>query len=182
LSQRAFPWIAAAVILLDQATKWWIQQLLPLHASRPLLPGLLKLSHVHNTGSAFSLFRGASVWLALVSVIALAAIVRYWVGLRRRGEPISPVLLWGLALPFGGAAGNLIDRVRFGYVVDFLELPNFPVFNVADSAITVGAILLVLHFMRQDAAGVANRTLDAPAATVPPRDALGEEARALGDG
>ena len=60
------------------------------------------------------------------------------------------MLLLGLAFPFGGAAGNLIDRLRFGYVIDFLELPRWPVFNVADSAITVGAILLVLHFMRQE--------------------------------
>jgi lipoprotein signal peptidase len=69
------------------------------------------------------------------------------------------VLLLGLALPFGGAAGNLIDRLRFGYVIDFLELPRWPVFNVADSAITVGAVLLVLHFMRQE-----ERPKDDPAA------------------
>jgi signal peptidase II len=64
-------------------------------------------------------------------------------------------MLLGLALPFGGAAGNLIDRLRFGYVEDFLELPRWPVFNVADSAITIGALLLVVHFMRQDAAAGA---------------------------
>jgi lipoprotein signal peptidase len=86
----------------------------------------------------------------LVSLISLVAIFRYWLGMRRRGESIRPVLLLGLALPFGGAAGNLIDRLRFGYVEDFLELPHWPVFNVADSAITVGALLLALHFLRQD--------------------------------
>jgi signal peptidase II len=151
LRDRTFFWIAAGVIAVDQATKWWVRQSLSLQASIPLLPGVLKLTHVHNTGSAFSLFRGAGTWLVLVSLISLVAILRYWIGLRRRGEPVGFALLWGLALPFGGAAGNLIDRVRFHYVVDFLELPNFPVFNVADSAITIGALLLVLHFMRQDA-------------------------------
>ena len=150
MRSRAFLWIAAAVILLDQATKWWVQQSLALNAYRPLLPGILKLTHVHNTGSAFSLFRGASGWLVFVSIVSLVAILRYWLVLQRRGTGISPVLLFGLALPFGGAAGNLIDRLRLGYVVDFLELPLWPVFNVADSAITVGALLLVLHFMRPD--------------------------------
>jgi len=151
LKDRAFFWIAAGVIMGDQVTKGWVQHALSLQESIPLVPGLLKLTHVHNTGSAFSLFRGAGSWLVLVSIISLVAILRYWIGLRRRGEPVSPVLLWGLALPFGGAAGDLIDRIRLHYVVDFLELPNFPVFNVADSAITIGALLLVFHFMRQDA-------------------------------
>jgi signal peptidase II len=81
------------------------------------------------------------------------AILRYYVQLRRRGLALSSVLVLGLALPFGGAAGNLIDRLRFGYVVDFLELPRWPVFNVADSAITVGALLLVLHFSRHEESG-----------------------------
>jgi signal peptidase II len=169
LSGRAFPWIAAGVIALDQATKWWVLQSLPLGASRPLLPGVLSLTHVQNTGSAFSLFRGAGWWLVLVSVIALAAILRYWLGLRRGGAPLGPVLLLGLALPFGGAAGNLIDRLRFGYVVDFLELPLWPVFNVADSAITVGALLLMVHFLRKDAeAGVRSSVFGVR--TVPTED------------
>lgn len=150
MKNRAFPWIAAGVIVLDQVTKWWVQQAMALNAYRPLLPGVLKLTHVHNTGSAFSLFRGAGVWLVFVSIVSLVAILRYWSSLQRRGAAVSPVLVLGLALPFGGAAGNLIDRLRLGYVVDFLELPRWPVFNVADSAITVGAILLVLHFMRQE--------------------------------
>src|SRR5205823_4688523 len=139
----------------------------------------LKLTHVHNTGSAFSLFRGAGVWLVFVSVVSLIAILRYWFSLQRRGLVISPVLVLGLALPFGGAAGNLIDRLRFGYVVDFLELPNFPVFNVADSAITIGAALLVLHFMRQDAAARRD-AVEAPIAY--PKEGCGEELRATGDG
>jgi signal peptidase II len=152
VSERAFPWIAAGVILLDQATKWAVRQSLALGASVPLVPGVVRLTHVHNTGSAWSMFQGAGIWLVLVSIISLVAILRYWLGLRRRGTPIGPALLWGLALPFGGAAGNLIDRVCFGYVVDFFELPRFPVFNVADSAITIGAALLIWHFMRQDTA------------------------------
>jgi signal peptidase II len=156
---RAFPWIAAAVVLADQASKGWVHHSLPLGAYRVALPGVLKLTHVHNTGSAFSLFQGASIWLVLVSIVSLIAILRYWLGLRRRGEAISPALLLGLALPFGGAAGNLIDRLRFGYVEDFLELPRWPVFNVADSAITVGALLLVFHFMRQDATAGARSDL-----------------------
>lgn len=159
---RGFPWIAAAIIVADQVTKWQIHRALPLNSSLVLLPGVLKLTHVHNTGSAFSLFQGASGWLVLVSVISLIAIARYWLRLRQKGQAICPALLWGLALPFGGAAGNLIDRLRFGYVEDFLELPRWPVFNVADSAITIGALLLVYHFTCQDAPARAGGS--APAA------------------
>jgi signal peptidase II len=150
VNHRAFPYIAAGVIVADQASKWWVQRVMPLGNSRPLLSDLLRLTHVHNTGSAFSLFQGGSLWLILISAIALVAITRYWLGLLQRGEAISPMLLVGLALPWGGAAGNLIDRIRFGYVVDFLELPMWPVFNIADSAITVGAALLILHFLQRD--------------------------------
>jgi len=85
VSYRAFPSIAAGVIAVDQATKWWVQRALPLGVSRPLLADVLRLTHVHNTGSAFSLFQGAGGWLVLVSIIALMAILRYWLGLRRRG-------------------------------------------------------------------------------------------------
>src|SRR5947209_6011542 len=106
---RVFPAIALGVIAADQASKWWIHHSLALGSYVPLMPGVLRLTHVHNTGSAFSLFQGASGWLVLVSLISLVAILRYWLGLRRRGETISSVLLLGLALPFGGAAGNLID-------------------------------------------------------------------------
>lgn len=167
MSGRRFPWIAAGVILADQATKWWVHHSLPLGSYQVALPGVLKLTHVHNTGSAFSLFQGAGGWLVLVSIVSLIAILRYWRGLRRRGETISPALLWGLALPFGGAAGNLIDRLRFGYVEDFLELPRWPVFNVADSAITIGALLLVFHFTRQEAPAGARSVPSEPELTLP---------------
>jgi signal peptidase II len=150
VSNRAFPLIAAVVVVLDQVTKWWVQQALPVGASQPLIPPLLRLTLVHNTGSAFSLFRGAGGWLILVSVLSLLGMAGYWLVLRRRSAAMTPLLLVGLSLPFGGAAGNLIDRVRLGYVIDFLELPLWPVFNIADSAITGGAVLLAIHFMRQD--------------------------------
>ena len=90
---RSFPWIATGVIVADQATKGWVHHSLPVGSYRVALPGVLKLTHVHNTGSAFSLFQGAGGWLVLVSIIALMAILRYWLGLRRRGEAISPALL-----------------------------------------------------------------------------------------
>jgi signal peptidase II len=182
LSRRAFFGIALGVVLLDQATKAWVRQALPLQESLPLLPGVLRLTHVHNTGSAFSMFRGAGPLLVLVSLFALVAILRYWLGLRRRGEPFGAVLLWGLALPFGGAAGNLIDRLRFGYVVDFLELPRFPVFNVADSAITVGAVLLVLHFMRQDATLGRDEGTRSGTSSLSVSEGRGEEAAIPGEG
>ena len=89
MSHRAFPWIAGGVIVLDQLTKSWVQQSMALNAYRTLLPGVLKLTHVHNTGSAFSLFRGAGVWLVFVSVVSLVAILRYWFSLQRRGLAVA---------------------------------------------------------------------------------------------
>lgn len=104
--------------------------------SRPLLPGLLHLTRVDNTGAAFGLFRGSLPMLVLVSSVCVALLA---LALRRA----TPAQAVAFSLVLGGAAGNLYDRLVYGFVVDFIDLRVWPVFNLADSAITAGVALLV---------------------------------------
>jgi signal peptidase II len=153
---NAPPWLVAfAIIALDRATKMAVRESIEAGAWVPLLPGLA-LTHVYNTGIAFSLFSGGG-WMtrmALHSVIFAAVVLIAWMLVRHsRQDPVA-----GLAFGFilGGAIGNLIDRVLWGSVVDFVHLWirvsdrvwSWPDFNVADSSICVGAALLVLYELR----------------------------------
>ena len=131
--------ISGALLLLDQLTKLLIQRAFAPGDSIPLLPPLLSLTYVQNTGAAFGLFKGQQVLFIVLALAISAWIVREMLA----GPPLGLAAAWGLPLVLGGSVGNLIDRVRFGYVVDFLDLHVWPVFNVADSAITVGVALLL---------------------------------------
>jgi len=143
----------AAIVVLDQGTKAIVVRSLALHEYVPLVDGLLSLSHVHNRGAAFGLLSDwdvpyQSVLLSVLSLCALAAIALYFVRL----PPAARLPRAALALVLGGAVGNLIDRARLGYVVDFVHAywreHQWPDFNLADSAITVGVALLVLDILR----------------------------------
>jgi signal peptidase II len=139
--------IAAAVVVADQVAKWaMLGSFAP--GERRALTGFFNLVLVFNKGAAFSFLADAPGWQTpLLVVFSLAAAVIVSVLLFR--SPPQPVFCAGLALILGGALGNVIDRLRFGQVVDFLDLHAFgwhwPAFNVADSAITVGAGLLILE-------------------------------------
>ena len=136
--------LALAVVLLDQITKAWALQALA-EGPRPFIPGLLDLSLTFNTGAAFSLFTGGATGLGVVS---LAVVVAAVVWLQRQSSlPLSRLL--GAAFLLGGAAGNGIDRWRSGAVVDFLALVpiNFPVFNLADVAINLAVLCLVIDVL-----------------------------------
>ncbi len=141
--------IAAIIIVLDQITKAIVRAMLPLHESVGIVPGFLDMTHVRNTGAAFGLLNVVDIPFkpVLMTAIALTALIAIGVfALRTTShEPLARV---GLALVFGGATGNLIDRVTAGYVIDFIDVYwrnwHFWAFNVADSAITVGACLLIL--------------------------------------
>ena len=143
-------WIALALIIIvvDQATKWAIVEWLPLYDRVPI-NSFLNLTHQRNTGAAFSFLADASGWqrwffVALASLVT--AIILVWIWRIRMTGPI--ILLAGLGLVLGGAVGNLIDRIRLGYVTDFIQVWfgnwAFPSFNVADSAISVGAVFLIV--------------------------------------
>jgi len=142
----------AAIVALDQITKLIVRRTLPLGDSRSIIPEFLDLTHVHNTGAAFGLLNAADfpykpavmIGIAAVALVAIAAYATQ-LGFHER------MARFGLALILGGAFGNLIDRAIAGYVVDFVDVywgaTHFWAFNVADSAITIGAILVLLDMI-----------------------------------
>ena len=139
--------VAFAIITLDQLTKAVIVLALgPAQSSHvmELVGGVLSVEYVENRGAAFGLFRGQGAALSLVALAILGGLVVYY---RRVAAP-SLWLAAAVGLVAGGAVGNLIDRIRLGYVVDFLAVGPWPKFNVADSAITVGVALLAYQALR----------------------------------
>ena len=135
--------IALGLLLLDQATKAWVLRALTLGQSVPLIPGLLQLTLIRNPGVAFGLFARCGGLVTAAAFVIVGGMVL--VALR---PPISRAQLVAAGLILGGAIGNVIDRVRFGGVVDFLDFRIWPVFNAADSGITVGAMLLAWCWWR----------------------------------
>jgi len=145
--------VSGSVLLLDLATKALVLAMLPLGKSVPVIPGFFDITHVHNPGGAFGFLAGMSaelrgVLFIAVSLLAAGLIVYfYW------QTPPGQRLAFGLALVFGGAVGNLVDRIRFGIVVDFLDVYvgdlHWPAFNVADSAITIGVFIFAFHLLFQ---------------------------------
>src|SRR5688500_1075815 len=140
-------WIAGAIVALDQATKALVRSRFELHDSLEIIPGVFSLTRVHNYGAAFGLMNAAdfpfkTVVLSMVAALALLALA--WYGATLPAD--QRLARGGLALVVGGAAGNLIDRLGAGYVVDFLDVYwqgwHFWAFNVADAAITVGVSLM----------------------------------------
>ena len=140
-------WIAAAVFVSDQLTKFAAADYLTRHGDVQLT-SFLNFSLVHNTGAAFGFLSSASGWqnIFFIVVASVACVAILWMSWRLKADDL--VLGAGLMLILGGAAGNLTDRLAHGYVIDFIDVYygawHWPAFNVADSAITVGAILLVL--------------------------------------
>ncbi|KAF0158852.1 MAG: signal peptidase II [Syntrophaceae bacterium] len=139
---------AAVIITLDQITKSAITSRLTLHESYPVINGFFNLVYVMNPGAAFGFLANASetfryIFFTGITVLATGLIIYYLF----KSNPRNLMLVSSLTLIFGGAVGNLIDRLRFGAVVDFLDVyigtAHWPAFNVADSAITVGAILMI---------------------------------------
>ena len=145
-------WIAGAIVALDQATKALVRSRFELHDSLEIIPGFFNLTRVHNYGAAFGLMNAAdfpfkTVVLSIVATVALLALTVYASTL-----PVEQLLARvGLALIVGGAAGNLIDRLSAGYVVDFVDVYwrdwHFWAFNVADAAITVGVAFMILDLL-----------------------------------
>jgi signal peptidase II len=129
--------IVSGVILLDQATKFLAVSFLQLNIPVPLIKNFLNLTLVHNRGAAFGLFQNQLLLFVLISLLAIGLILY-----NLRNKTNSLILKLCLSLILGGAVGNLIDRLRFGFVIDFLDLRIWPVFNIADSVITLAALVL----------------------------------------
>jgi signal peptidase II len=147
-------WVCGAILVLDQLTKWWVHKTMALHQSIEILPNFARLTYIRNTGAAFGFFAGVQsnwrmVFFILVSLIAIAAILYLLKTIppKRSGQIVS------LSLVLGGATGNLIDRLRWGEVIDFIDLHwhryHWPAFNIADSAITMGVIGLLILMSRK---------------------------------
>lgn len=141
-------YVSAAVILLDQVSKWAIVKHVPLYEQIQVLP-FFNITHQQNEGAAFSFLADAAGWqrwFFIALALGISAVIVVWLWRLRNAGQV--VLSAGLALVLGGAIGNVIDRIRLGHVVDFVQVLiagwPFPSFNVADSAITVGAVLLIV--------------------------------------
>jgi signal peptidase II len=152
LGFKPFAMIAGLVVLLDQATKLLVLAKMPLYHSITVLPGFFNLTHIRNPGGAFGFMAAGSqgirnLLFVGVSIVAMGLIVYFY----RSTPKTYPYLASALAMIFGGAVGNLIDRLRFGEVVDFLDVYvgayHWPAFNVADSAITVGITIFIAHLV-----------------------------------
>ena len=145
--------LSLGVIVLDQWTKWLVEIHLPHHTIHPVIPGFFNLSHVRNTGVAFGLFasqgmNGGSWLLTLLGLAALTGVgIYFWFA-----SPRERLLLLALSLVVGGASGNLIDRMSSGAVTDFVDIyigdHHWPSFNVADSAISIGIVLMAIDSFR----------------------------------
>jgi signal peptidase II len=154
--RKNWPYLAFVVCLLglDQLTKWLVARQIPLYSSRKVIPGFFSLTHIRNKGAIFGFFSHSAsdaVFLALVaaSLVALALVVYYFVKTpaAERGTKLA------LSLILAGALGNQVDRLVRGYVIDFLDLyvqnRHWPFFNIADSCITVGAVLLLIMLLKR---------------------------------
>ena len=138
--------IAVAAVILDQLTKYWVQTGLQPVGDIPLWEGVFHFHYARNTGAAFSMLEGQMWIFFLFTLVAVGGLGWYLVRYRRGMHPLLRV---AIGLIIGGAIGNFIDRVALGYVVDFLyfKLINFAIFNVADSALVVGCILMGVYIL-----------------------------------
>ncbi len=147
--------VALTVILLDQISKLLIQATMPLGHSIPLIPDFFAIVHIMNPGAAFGLLADQAAWVRNpffigISLLAIGFILYY----RHHRVDDHPLALLGLSLILGGAVGNLVDRLRIGMVIDFIDVHyyqyHWPAFNVADSAITIGVSLMMLTLILEE--------------------------------
>lgn len=136
----------AAIVVLDQFVKYLVVSNIALYGHVDFLPGFLGFTYVRNTGAAFSSFEGQQWLFALIFAVFTAGILYEYF---KKSMPFTTLERWCVAAIYAGGLGNMIDRVRLGYVVDMIETEfmNFPVFNVADCFITCGCILLAVHLV-----------------------------------
>lgn len=137
---------AAGIVAADQLFKAWVLATIPLHGEVPVIDGLFHLTYAQNTGAAFSAFQGQQWLFVLVFVVLTAVII--W-EFSKKKLPFTAFDRWCIIAIYAGGIGNMIDRLRFGFVVDMIEVEfmNFAVFNIADSFITCGCIALLAHLV-----------------------------------
>ena len=146
MSLLLYTLFVVGIVAADQFTKYLTVANIALYADVPFIPGLLQLTYVQNTGAAFSSFEGQQWLFALIFILFTGLIVREFF---RKSMGFTTFEWWCIAAIYGGGLGNMIDRIRMGYVVDMIETTfmEFPVFNVADCFITCGCILMIAHLI-----------------------------------
>ena len=141
-----FSIFAALIVVVDQITKYLTVAMIPLYGRVDFIPGLLSLTYAQNTGAAWSMFEGMQWMFALIFlVLTVAVLYEYF----KSPLPFNKFERWCIAAIYGGGLGNMIDRVRLGYVIDMIktDFMNFPVFNVADCFITCGCFAMIFSLL-----------------------------------
>ncbi|MCC4411088.1 signal peptidase II [Limosilactobacillus reuteri] len=142
--------IAIVIILIlticDQLLKSWVASSIVLGGSKQLIPGIIELTNLRNSGAAWSIFEGQQTFFTIITVVAII-VIGYFIWQYRKNIP----MLIGLSLIMAGTIGNFIDRLRQGYVVDMFETTfiNFPIFNIADMCLTIGVIWLIICILKE---------------------------------
>ena len=158
--------IAALVLALDQLTKRWVSSSLPEGGWWSPLPGvgrIFRITHTTNSGAAFGIFPNQGNFFVLVAMVVVLVIVLYHRHLPARGWWIR----LSLGLQLGGAIGNLLDRLHYGYVVDFIDIGFWPIFNLADAAIVTGVSILAYCLWREDEATLEHSVVQADEGAAP---------------
>ncbi len=135
--------IGAIIVVLDQISKYALEEILK-KTSITLIPNILKLTLVYNKGAGFGILQGQRLFFIIFSFLVLGAIIYKWKKIPAKNKVIIP-----MGLLIGGLIGNLIDRIIHGYVIDFIDLGFWPVFNIADSAITIAVVWLVIVLWKE---------------------------------
>jgi len=142
--------IAIGIILIlticDQLLKSWVASSIVLGGSKQLIPGIIELTNLRNSGAAWSIFEGQQTFFTIITIVAII-VIGYFIWQYRKNIP----MLIGLSLIMAGIIGNFIDRLRQGYVVDMFETTfiNFPIFNIADMCLTIGVIWLIICILKE---------------------------------
>lgn len=140
--------VSLAVILLDRLSKMFVSDVLNYGESLPVIKNIFHLTLVHNTGIAFGLFKDKGIVFLIIPLIAIVLLIVNIFYYIYNDEPLDRMYLIGFSLILGGAVGNLFDRVQYGHVIDFFDFRIWPVFNIADSAITIGAAIIAWKCFR----------------------------------
>jgi len=136
--------IMLVVIAIDQMSKWWVITRLKEIGTIKIIEGVFHLHYLENRGAAFGIFQDQRLFFLVVNTLITSIIIWYLI----KNTKINRGLMWALSMIAGGAIGNIIDRALYGYVIDFFDFQIWPVFNVADSAIVIGQVLLIIYILK----------------------------------
>lgn len=146
--------IMLVVIIIDQTSKWWAIHHLKDVGTIIIVDGIFHLHYLENRGAAFGIFQDQRLFFLVVNTLITCIIIGYLL----KHPAMNRLLMWSLILIAGGAIGNIIDRALYGYVIDFFDFQVWPVFNIADSAIVIGQVLLIFYIIKHSKDEVAGES------------------------